>query len=406
MVTRNESRPCFFPDSIERIPLCAADKSIPAVESVAGDERAAMELERLSRLVESQVSWDWRTPGHVTQCSPLIGPGRPGAGPGHGGAARHGRLQTGAGVPPARTLHRVPDRQVSSDWWRSWILSCDWSRLILSHLGFLSLPALRAAVDSPVPRLVVLDNDSERFCADLAALDAVSSRTQDTLLLYYVAAGQTRAHDIVSNARSGGAELSTAALYTEMLGALGWPVSCAGHAGWAGGQSAAAASGGQLVEAGPGRFNGAAQLLYWADVTGELAILVPTATAASSSLDTAADRPSSAQGAAFLMQGAEGGGGVDPGAGYEGGARLERAPTSLSLELGGAGAGRKVGRGQGGGGAGEQRVVVAWLESIEDAETFPLGDLVTSINNVCLVIFIHPLANGLLRIKLAGQIGK
>ena len=61
MVTRNESRPCFFPDSIERIPLCAADKSIPAVESVAGDERAAMELERLSRLVESQVSWDWRT---------------------------------------------------------------------------------------------------------------------------------------------------------------------------------------------------------------------------------------------------------------------------------------------------------------------------------------------------------
>ena len=280
------------------------------------------------------------------------------------------------------------------------------ARLILSHLGFLSLPALRAAVDSPVPRLVVLDNDSERFCADLAALDAVSSRTQDTLLLYYVAAGQTRAHDIVSNARSGGAELSTAALYTEMLGALGWPVSCAGHAGWAGGQSAAAASGGQLVEAGPGRFNGAAQLLYWADVTGELAILVPTATAASSSLDTAADRPSSAQGAAFLMQGAEGGGGVDPGAGYEGGARLERAPTSLSLELGGAGAGRKVGRGQGGGGAGEQRVVVAWLESIEDAETFPLGDLVTSINNVCLVIFIHPLANGLLRIKLAGQIGK
>ena len=60
---------------------------------------------------------------------------------------------------------------MSSDWWRSWILSCDWSRLILSHLGFLSLPALRAAVDSPVPRLVVLDNDSERFCADLAALE-------------------------------------------------------------------------------------------------------------------------------------------------------------------------------------------------------------------------------------------
>ena len=33
---RNDTRPCFFPDSIDRIPLCSADKSIPAVESVAG----------------------------------------------------------------------------------------------------------------------------------------------------------------------------------------------------------------------------------------------------------------------------------------------------------------------------------------------------------------------------------
>merc|ERR1719166_878300 len=55
---RNDSRPCFFPDSIDRIPLCAADKSIPAVESVAGDERTAMELDRLSRLVESQADME------------------------------------------------------------------------------------------------------------------------------------------------------------------------------------------------------------------------------------------------------------------------------------------------------------------------------------------------------------
>ena len=41
----------FFPDTIDLIPLCAADRSIPAVESVAGDERAVMELDRLSRSV-------------------------------------------------------------------------------------------------------------------------------------------------------------------------------------------------------------------------------------------------------------------------------------------------------------------------------------------------------------------
>ena len=32
------------------------DKSIPAVESVAGDERSAMELDPLSRLMEQQAS--------------------------------------------------------------------------------------------------------------------------------------------------------------------------------------------------------------------------------------------------------------------------------------------------------------------------------------------------------------
>ena len=49
-----ELRPTFFPDSIDRIPLCAADRSVPAVESVAGDERAALELDRLARLLEAQ----------------------------------------------------------------------------------------------------------------------------------------------------------------------------------------------------------------------------------------------------------------------------------------------------------------------------------------------------------------
>ncbi len=34
--------------------MCAADRSIPAVESIAGDEAAAAELDRLARLMEQQ----------------------------------------------------------------------------------------------------------------------------------------------------------------------------------------------------------------------------------------------------------------------------------------------------------------------------------------------------------------
>ena len=359
---RNDTRPCFFPDSIDRIPLCAADKSIPAVESISGDERAAMELERLSRLVENQGETEKELDTRARADTSGF------------------RLEAECQPPEPCTEFQT-------------------ARLILSHLGFLSLPALRAAVDSPVPRLVVLDNDSERFVSDLDSLDRIGSRTQDTLLVYYVRSGQSRASDIVSNVRT--ADLSP--LFSEMLTSLGWPVSRAGHAGWTG---SGAPRGHSEDVSGPGRFNGDSHLLYWADVTGELAILIPTSTPDTADTGSlgGAQRPSSAQGAAFLVQ--DGGHGPDSG-GYSDTERLERAPTSLSLELGPEdGARRKVGRGHGGGGAGEQRVVVAWLESIEDAEHFPLGDLVASINSVCLVVFVQPLVNGLLRIKLAGQIGK
>ena len=355
---RNDTRPCFFPDSIDRIPLCAADKSIPAVESISGDERAAMELERLSRLVESQgdTERDLDTRARAD--------------------ASGYRLEAECQPPEPCTEFQT-------------------ARLILSHLGFLSLPALRAAVDSPVPRLVVLDNDSERFVSDLDSLDRIGSRTQDTLLVYYVRSGQSRASDIVTNARS--ADLSP--LYSEMLTSLGWPVSRACHAGWTG----SGPRGQPEALSGPGRYNGDSELLYWADVMGELAILVPTSTPDTADSSLAA-RPSSAQGAAFLVQ--DGSQGPDSG-GYSDTERLERAPTSLSLELGQEdGSRRKVARGPGGAVQGEHRVVVAWLESVEDAENFPLGDLVASTNSVCLVVFVHPLASGLLRIKLAGQIGK
>ena len=353
---RNDARPCFFPDSIDRIPLCAADRSMPAVESVAGDERAALELDRLSRLVESQAD-----------------------------------------------LERELDTASRSDQSYHLELECNppepctefqTARLILSHLGFLSLPALKAAVDSPVPRLVVLDNDSARFVQDLESLDRLSSRTHDTILVYYVRAGQTRSDHILANSSSG--DLSP--LYLEVLGSLGWPVSVSAHPGWTGDVTTSwrPAETSDQTEAAPGpaRYSGEKALLYWADVCGELAILVP-----STSTQLGEVRPSSAQGAAFLMSGPDSGG-------YEE-SRPAAAPSSLSLELEqDQAARRKVGRGQGQGGAGDQRVVLAWLESIEDADNFPLGDLVTSVNNICLVIFVHPLANGLLRIKLAGQIGK
>ena len=110
---------------------------------------------------------------------------------------------------------------------------------------------------------------------------------------------QARSDHILANASSG--DLSP--LYLEVLGSLGWPVSVSAHPGWTGDVATSwrpADTSPQSTEAAPGpaRYNGDTALLYWADVCGELAILVP-----STSGQTADLRPSSAQGAAFLMSG-------------------------------------------------------------------------------------------------------
>ena len=77
--------------------------------------------------------------------------------------------------------------------------------------------------------------------------------------------------------------------------------------------------------------------------------------------------------------------------------KLERAPTSLSLEFDQDQMGRrKFRRTQRAEGGAERKEFLVSLESIEDSESFPLGNLVSGVNIVCLIIFIHHFANGLL----------
>ena len=101
---------------------------------------------------------------------------------------------------------------------------------------------------------------------------------------------------------------------------------------------------------GPARFDGTESVLYWADACSELAIVIPSKL----------------------------------------GGEEEEQAASLHES----------------GGGHEQKVVLVWLENLEDADLVPLASLVPGINTVCLVIFLQPLASGLIRVKLAGHVGK
>lgn len=160
-------QPKFFPESIDQIPLCKADKSIPAVESVAGDERAVQELEHLSRLTERQAMLEEQVVAKME---------------GGGGGAAGYRVDGECLAPEP-----VQDFQTA--------------RLVLSHLGLLNLASLRENSDSAgvPPRLIALETDDNSFANDLEALDRTSPRTADTVHIFYVKSGQKTSAEILQN---------------------------------------------------------------------------------------------------------------------------------------------------------------------------------------------------------------
>ncbi len=155
-------QPKFFPESIDQIPLCKADKSIPAVESVAGDERAVQELEHLSRLMERQALLEDQVVARLGEDD---------------GYRVEGECQ----APESCTEFQT-------------------ARLILSHLGLLSMGSLRETMDSGVPpRLIALESDNPNFVGDVEALDKMSPRTSDTVHVFYIKSGQKTKEEILSN---------------------------------------------------------------------------------------------------------------------------------------------------------------------------------------------------------------
>lgn len=225
-------------------------------------------------------------------------------------------------------------------------------RLVLSHLGLLSIPRMEDESLS----LVELDSSSPIFWEELKSLDKLSARTQDTVLVYYVKNGQTSSSDILSNSLS--ADLPSS--YLSLLSSIGWQVELGQHTGWAG----------QPVKTSN---NEKSHILYWADEFTELAILVPCQPyVLNESFDNS------------LEAGNLDGYCASPKPGP--GRVIPNRKSERMMD--------------------DQLVVVAWLENMEDATKFPLSHLVPNCSSVCMVIFLQPLDNGLVRVKVTGWNGK
>nr|CAH0103904.1 unnamed protein product [Daphnia galeata] len=168
--------PQYFPDSVDRVRPCLADKTLPSLETpLKIDDRIAAELDKLGRLVDSSSTFTnleiQEEIGDKLECqSPLL----------------CNEFQT--------------------------------ARLFLSHLGFLSVDGLQEN-SLRGNSLVRLDSTSISFFEDLDSLDRLGSRSHDTVYVFYVRSGQKDSFEILSNMTLAS---SLNPHFQEFLQSLGW----------------------------------------------------------------------------------------------------------------------------------------------------------------------------------------
>lgn len=387
--TCHETKHKFFPDAVEKIVACKIDKSIPNIESCLTDEKAASDQTRMLELMDYQLELEeaMRRVGQQSEnCLSFPDPERE------------------CYPPPVKHEFQT-------------------ARLFLSHFGLVSCDSNKNHAQSP---LAVLDSQIPGFSADLEALDSMGSRTCDTVHVFYVKAGQKTTREILHNVVP---ESSVDPRFTEMLYSLGWPVDVHQHPGWTGSvftswKSCAAerVAADEMSISSPSTYNGERYVLYWADVSSEIAFIVPTSLQTSACTFSRSMLDPNCISYEFSTQGRS----ECPSSDFVSlrNQQPQSKPRALSLDLDKrqstgepARPGRRSAHSRNQSMADPPtKVLVVWLEHFEDNAVFPLGELLEYCNTGAetttpkaedaFVIFLHALNSGLLRVKLVGPTGR
>lgn len=249
MPMRHEVEQKFYPDGVDRVPNCNADYSIPTLDQVIQKFGNKMS-NQLVHLLENQMVQEKLAWAETDNSDDSLG---------------HAQESE----PPT----------VCNEFQAA--------RLFLSHFGFLSMDDDPSNEDTeampPIPLLTVLDAKKPGFLTDLQALDKLSPRTNDTLQAFYVKVGQTTATEIIDNVSEGNVNTLNKHFWNVLMN-LGWPVDIEEHSGWTGFVKSSwkihtnnnVANANREPAAENFKFNGEKRVLYWADVSSEIAFVVPT----------------------------------------------------------------------------------------------------------------------------------
>ncbi|XP_076297619.1 ral GTPase-activating protein subunit beta isoform X5 [Lasioglossum baleicum] len=391
---RTDYKPKFFPDNVDRIPHCKVDESIPSLEAVMNNNNLVRnEHQTLSQLLERQMNIESK------YCD--------------------GNEKT----PDEKTEECVPP-QICHEF--------QTARLFLSHFGFLSMEP-KEDDESRNSGLIALDPTIPGFCPDLETLDNISPRMCDTVYIFYVKAGQKTTAEILSNVLH---ETNVSPNFLEFLNSLGWPVSVSAHAGWTGHVSTSWRMTPQLnvpqpahSDHGGALYNGDTHVLYWADVSSEIAFVVPTQsnnTLSSDSLEEASYSSDISANQVWFEKSINDSSSCrsyGTGQGNMQNSRamsldLEKQPPSLTGSSPSSSSSadpvkprrttKQLLPVQS-----DIKIMVVWLESLEDYAQFPIVDLLsctyTGLEQTRIiqppdvqVIFLQALSSGLMRVRLQG----
>lgn len=246
-------------------------------------------------------------------------------------------------------------------------------------------------------------------------------------MIQYLQSGQTSAQQIIANM---GEESSAShdPHFASMLQTLGWPVQVSEHSGWTGFAHNSWSLKGTPEEqlkstANELNYNGSQRVLYWADVSSEIAFVVPTTWNLRYNSDTCDSGSISSTdqiGSSNVWTRGE----ADSAAGL---AKSKSRNLSLELDTNRRDVKEPVPPTRRKGNVTKPtllaqapaKIFLVWLESYEDYLNFPLEDLLAYTRtgeelqtqqlpraSDCHVIFVHSLLSGLLRVKLQGPPGR
>lgn len=238
MPLRHDIEQKYFPDGVDRIQFCCADYSIPTLDTIT-QKIGNVSTQQLFQLLESQTVYEKLAWAETESSIDSLGHAQESIAP--------------------QVCHEFQA-----------------SRLFLSNFGFLSMKNNSSSTEgSAAPLLTGLDMTKTGFSNDILALDKMSSRTCDTVHIFYVKVGQSIETDIIGNTSEENVN-SLDSNFWNMLNSLGWSVNVKEHAGWSGLVSQNFNDRTETELEYEKNFNGDKKIIYWADVGAEIAFVLPT----------------------------------------------------------------------------------------------------------------------------------